>query len=314
MNSSIINRILTKLGDTQLIERLRQLPPTELQSLLLEINRQAAADITPQQLLKSYESNRFVVPSAVDPIEFYKMELEMLSIAKENSFEPQELSPLAPLGNCSALGLADQNKIVSAVRGTEVVADATNLMALECAVRRKQSKFGNDVVNLCSIHRHVRAQALPDIKGFTPHFKIFTAVTAGRDTGSLGFEKMALLKHLSFYKRYFVDRLGLKQSKIIIKGLKGDDGNTSRSQQLFDFIKPQFSGIDLSFEEVPEDKHRYYQHTRFSLNIDFKGKEFNMGDGGFVDWSSKLTSNQKERMFTSGVGVELLIKLTTGLI
>lgn len=314
MNSLIINRILNKLGDTQLVERLKQLPPTELQSLLLEVYRQAAADITPQQLLKSYETNRFVAPSAVDPIAFHKMELAMFELAKENSFEPQELSPLAPLGNCSAIGLADQNKIVSAVRGTEVVADATNLMALECAVRRKSSRFGNDVVNLCSIHRHVRAQAIPNIKGLTPHFKIFTAITAGRDTGSLEFEKMAMLKHLSLYKKYFVDQLKLDQTKVIIKGLKGDDGNTLRSQQLYEFLKSQLDGVHLSFEEVPYEKHRYYQHTRFSLNLDFKGKEFNMGDGGFVDWGAKLTSNSKERMFTSGVGVELMIKLQTGLI
>ena len=314
MNNSIINRILTKLGYPQLIERIRQLPPTELQSLLLEINRQAAADITPQQLLKSYETNRFVAPSSVDPIAFHKMEIDMLAAAKNNSFEPQELSPLAPLGNCSFIGLADQNKIVSAVRGTEVVADATNLMALECAVRRKQSKFDNSIVDLCSIHRHVRAQAIPEIKGFTPHFKIFAAVTAGRDTGSLAFEKMALLKHLSFYKKYFVDHLQFDQTKVIIKALKGEDGDVSRSQKLFDFVRSQLTGIDLSFAEVPQDQHRYYEHTRFSLNIDFQGKEYNMGDGGFVDWGAKLTSNNKERMFTSGVGVELLIKLQSGLI
>jgi len=31
-----------------------------------------------------------------------------------------------------------------------------------------------------------------------------------------------------------------------------------------------------------------------------------------VDWGAKLTSNGKELMFTSGVGVELLIKLVAG--
>lgn len=314
MANPTIERLLEKLGDTTLLERLRGLPPTELQSLVLEIFRNAAADITPQQLLKSYETNRFVVPSSVDPISFYKMELEMLEMAKVNSFEPQELSPLAPLGNCSAIGLADQNKIVSAIRGTEVVADATNLMALECVVRRKQSKFNDDVVNLCSIHRHVRAQALPEGKGLTPHFKIFTAVTSGRDTGSFQFEKMALHKHLSFYKNYFVDHLKLDKTKVIIKGLKSGNGDTTRSRQLFDFIKSGIPGLDVSFEEVAQDKHRYYQHTRFSLNIEFKGIDFNLGDGGFVDWGAKLSSNNKERMFTSGVGVELLIKLVNGLI
>jgi hypothetical protein len=312
MNRSIINRILGKIGDAQLIDRLRELPPTELQSLLLEIYRQAASDITPQQLLKSYETNRFVVPSEVSPIDFYKIELELMELAAQHSFEPQELSPLAPLGNCSAVGLADQNKIVSAVRGTEVVADSTNLMALECAVRRKASKFDHNIVDLCSIQRLVRAQAIPKIKGFTPHFKIFTAVTAGRDTGSSGFEKMALLKHLSFYKSFFIDHLKLSGTKVIVKGLKGTDESTLRSQQLYDFIKPKLNDVHLTFEEVPADQHRYYQHTRFSLNIDFNGKEFNIGDGGFVDWGAKLTSNNKEQMFTSGVGIELLVKLLTG--
>lgn len=306
-----LNRLLSKIGDTRLLEKLKLLPPTELQSLLLEVFRQATSDITPQQLLKAYETNRFVTPSSVDTIELYRMELDMLGIAKKDLFDPKELSPLAPLGNCSAVGLADQNKIVSAVRGTEVVADATNLMALECAVKRRQSKFDNNVVNLCSIHRHVRAQAIPDIKGFTPHFKIFTAVTAGRDTGSFDFEKMALLKHLSLYKKIFVDHYKL-EAKVIIKGLKVNDDSTARSQLLFDFTKQHLPGLDLSFTEVPEDKHRYYQHTRFSLNVDFKGREFNMGDGGFVDWGAKLTSNGKERMFTSGIGVELLLKLLSG--
>ncbi|MEI9920523.1 MAG: hypothetical protein WDO14_17280 [Bacteroidota bacterium] len=307
MANPTIDRLLEKINDRQLLNKLKQLPATELQSLLLEIFHQAASNITPQQLLKSYETNRFVAPSAVDPITFYRMELEMLELAKESSFEPLELSPLAPLGNCSAVGLADQNKIVSAARGTEVVADATNLMALECAVRRKRSKFNNEVVNLCSIHRHVRAQSIGG-KGMTPHFKIFTAITAGRDSGSLDFEKMALLKHLSFYKKYFSEHLKLN-CKIIIKGF-----DTSRSLQLYEFIKPHLTGVDMSFVEVPEEKHRYYQHTRFTFNVDYKGTEFNMGDGGFVDWCAKLTSNGKERMFTSGVGVELLIKLVSGLI
>jgi hypothetical protein len=314
MSNPAIDRLLEKVGDTQLLEKLSALPATDLQSLLLEIFRKSAGNITPQQLLKAYETNRFVVPSAVDPIVFYKKEVEMLELAKAWGFEPLELSPLAPLGNCSAIGLADQNKIVSATRGTEVVADATNLMALECAVRRKRSKFNDKAENLCSIHRHVRAQTIDTMKGFTPHFKIFTAVTAGRDTGLLEFEKMALLKHLVFYKKYFVDQLKLDSSRLIIKGLKSETGNTDRSRQLYEFVKSNLTGFDFSFAEVPRDQHRYYQHTRFSLNADFKGQEFNLGDGGFVDWTSKLTSNGKERLFTSGVGVEIVIKLITGLI
>jgi hypothetical protein len=307
-NTSITKRLLKKIGDEQLLEKLQQLPATELQSLMLEIFRQAATDITPQQLLKAYETNRFVAPSAVDPIRFYEMELEMLKMARSNSFEPQELSPLAPLGNCSAIGLADQNKIVSAARGTEVVADATNLMALECAVRRKRSKFDDAHINLCSIHRHVRAQAIEGGKGHTPHFKIFTAITSGRDSGSLGFEKTALLRHISLYRKFFIDHHKLA-GKFIIKGIE-----PAISFRLFEFIKQQQPDIDLTFTEVPKDEHRYYQHTRLTFDINYKGQPFNIGDGGFVDWGAKLTSNGKERMFTSGVAVELLIKLLCDLI
>jgi hypothetical protein len=314
MSNPAIDRLLEKVGDTELLNKLSQLPATELQSFLLEVFRRSAGNVTPQQLLKAYETNRFVTPSVIDPITFYKTEIEMLEFAKAGSFEPLELSPLAPLGNCSAIGLTDQNKIVSALRGTEVVADATNLMALEAAVRRKNSMFDDKAVNLCSVHRHVRAQALPPIKGFTAHFKIFTAVTAGRDSGSMEFEKMALLQHLSVYEKYFVDNLKLANAKVIIKALKRESGNTDRSRQLYEFLKTKLSGFELTFMEVPEDKHWYYQHTRFSFNADFNGKEFNLGDGGFVDWGAKLTSNGKERMFTSGFGIELLIKLRTGLI
>jgi hypothetical protein len=314
MSNPTIHRLLEKLGDTDLLNKLKDLPPTELQSLLLEIYRQSASDVTPQQLLKSYETNRFVAPSSVDPVTFYKKELEILEVAHQLSFETMELSPLAPLGSCSAIGLADQNKILSSGRGTEVVADATNLMALECAVRRKRAKFDDGVINLCSIHRHVRAQAIPDIKGFTPHFKIFAAITSGRDTGSLGFEKMSMVQHLGFYKTYFADTLGMSKIKVIVKGLKTEGNDTSRSISLYEHVKSSINGLDITYEEVPEDEHRYYQHTRFSLNIDFNGKEYNLGDGGFVDWGAKLTSNAKERMFTSGIGIEMLIKLTTGLI
>ena len=241
------------------------------------------------------------------------MEVEILELASEQGFESLELSPLAPIGNCSSVGLADQNKIVSALRGTDVVADATNLMALESSVRRKASSFDDSNINLCAVHRHVRAQAI-DGKGFTAHFKIFCALTAGRDSGGLAFEKYALLTHLRFYKQYFIDTLKLKGVSVVVKGLTNSKGDIQTSRSLFEHEKGNLPGLELSLIEVPHDEHRYYQHTRFSLNIDHNGSTMNLGDGGFVDWGQKLTSNAKERMFTSGIGLELLLKLKGGLL
>src|SRR6185369_4684835 len=87
------------------------------------------------------------------------------------------LSPLAPLGVCSAVGRASQNKVVSALRGTEVVADPTNVLALECARRLREDP--EQVVRLATCHRAVRAQAHPKLPGYAPHFRIFCLASGG---------------------------------------------------------------------------------------------------------------------------------------
>ena len=314
MSNPVINALLSRLDDPDLLKKLDSLPATELNSLLLEVMRLRSLSISAGDLMKTYQENRFVVPSAIDALTFLKTELELLELAGAHGFEPMELSPLAPLGSCSSIGLADQNKIVSALRGTEVVADATNLMALESSTRRKESSFDHSIVNLCAVHRHVRAQAIPPGKGFTAHFKIFCAVTSGADRGNLAFEKDAILSHLRFYKAYFVDTVKVGKVSVVIKGLAAEGKSAASSRKLYDHVVGNLKGVDLTFTEVPLDEHRYYRHTRFSINLDYNGSEFNIGDGGFVDWAEKLTSNSKERMFTSGIGLELLVKMRKGLI
>jgi hypothetical protein len=314
MSNPVIESLLSRIGDADLLKKLDTLSASELNSLLLEIMRRRSQSMDASDLMRAYEHNRFVAPSAIDPITFLKDELQLLTLAKSKDFEVLELSPLAPLGNCSIIAQADQNKIVSALRGTEVVADATNLMALESSVRRKRSKFDSSNVQLCAVHRHVRAQALPPVKGFTAHFKIFCAVTAGRDEGSYSFEKEALFSHLDLYKNYLTETLKIKRLSVTIKGLTNETNATPVSSLLFEHLKSKLSGVDLSFKPVPEAEHSYYQHTRFSIDIEHNGNVINIGDGGFVNWGQKLTSNAKERMFTSGIGLELLTKLRLGMI
>jgi hypothetical protein len=314
VGNPVIESLLLRIGDSDLLKKLDLLTSSELNSFMLEVMRRRSQSMDSSDLMRAYEQNRFVAPSAVDPLVFLQDELHLLNLAKATGFETLELSPLAPLGNCSIIAQADQNKIVSALRGTEVVADATNLMALESSVRRKRSAFDSSNVNLCAVHRHVRAQALPPVKGFTAHFKIFCAVSAGRDEGDHAFEKAAMLSHLALYKSYLADILKIKKVKVIIKGLVDKSGATPVSTKLFEHLSANLQGMDLAFLSVPESEHKYYQHTRFSIDVEHDGRIINIGDGGFVDWGQKLTSNAKERMFTSGIGVELLIKLRLGMI
>jgi hypothetical protein len=313
MANPTIEAIQKKVGDSRLLNKLtEQLTSSELNSLLLEVFRRKADDTSVAEVMHQYNTNRFVQPSIVEATEFNRMEAKLFEISKQHDFTPLECSPLAPLGNCSVLALVNQNKVVSALRGTEVVADITNLLALEAAARRKTSGFDQSFVNLVSVHRHVRAQALPDIKGFTAHFKICCALTAGKDVGSLEFEKKSLLKHLQLYQTV-TQALQLTGVSIIIKVLD-EPGHDVLSQALQLYLSENLSGVALRVVRVPRAEHRYYQRLRFSVNIAHKGNELNIGDGGFLDWTQKLTSNSKERLLASGLGIELILKMKLGLI
>lgn len=309
MSNPALKRLLKKTGHEDILSGLDKLTLSELNSLLLEVFRRKAKQLSIKEISHAYKHNRFVLPSTIDPVSFLQMELQLLKAAQEKGFNLLELSPLAPLGSTSTVALVDQNKIVSALRGTEVVADATNVLALEAAAQRVRSSFDDKDIHLGSAHRHVRAQGLAE-KGFTAHFKIFCAVSAGKDKGNYLFERQAMLKHIQLYHDYFVHILNKKKElRIIIKSIQKEGEENLLAKIVFDEIKSTIGDVDVAFTEVPQEEHRYYQYIRFSVNLLHNETEFNIGDGGLVDWSKKLTHNKKERIFTSGLGTELLWKI-----
>src|SRR5262245_11922766 len=159
------------------------LPASRLWSLLLEIVEARAAARKTAALMEQWERDRFVELAAVDQRAQLEVDRDLLAAA--SAFESIELSPVAPLGACSAMGRASQNKVLSALRGTEVVADPTNVMALECARRLRRDPQG--IVRLATSHRCVRAQELPKVPGFTAHFRIFCLAAAGHERGNHAF-------------------------------------------------------------------------------------------------------------------------------
>jgi hypothetical protein len=42
--------------------------------------------------------------------------------------------------------------------------------------------------------------------------------------------------------------------------------------------------------------------------VDQKDLEFDYIDGGFTDWAAKLLENNKERLLTSGIGTDFLLR------
>ena len=79
------------------------------------------------------------------------------------------------------------------------------------------------------------------------------------------------------------------------------------SPELIDVLVNKISSSELNSLD-----NNYYKGVQYKVVIEHKGQQFDIGDGGFVDWTQQLLQNKKERMFTTGIGVELLWRLMEG--
>jgi hypothetical protein len=284
----IIERIEREAGLPGVVDRLAGLAGADLRSLLLEVTRRRAERLSPADVLRRYRDDRFVRPSTVDPLRLRAVERTALELLPPG-FELLELSPVAPFGAVSALAALSQNLAVSTVRGTEVVSDSTNVLALECAVRRRD---GAGTVRVCASHRMLRGQAYDD-PGLAAHFALLGLCTAGRDTavpnaGSLQFEAAALAEHLGFYTR-LLEALGIAADV--------------RVTPLDESLRPLLAQIPgARIDDERQSARTYYRGASFG--IDAEG--VNLVDGGFTDWTQLLLSDRKERLLVSGVGTERL--------
>jgi len=198
MSSKIVARIVSELGTPGLVEALsRELPASDLQSLLMEVYRERAAELGAADLMRK-AGQGLVAPCKVDARLLNHFDRVAFQLAE--GFEAVELAPAGPLGLSHVLGGIDQNNVLTTIRGVEVLGDSTSALALECARRRKAD--GQAIVRLCASHRTVRLQPF-DVPGYSPHFRLFAMVSAGRDTGSHRFEIQQLTEHIRFYLRLF---------------------------------------------------------------------------------------------------------------
>lgn len=274
------------------------LSASELWSLLLEVLERRATSRTPAQLLQQWERDGFVQPAYIDQRTL--VELDALLLAAAAPFEALELSPLAPLGSCSVVGLASQNKIVSALRGTEVLSDPTNVLALECARRLRRDP--GLVVRLTTCHRCVRAQEVPKQPGFAQHFRIFVMVTAGRERQDHAFVVEALLEHVRTHLGA-LDRL--EQHGYDFPDRSVTILATAARAALGDRIAAALNGNGARVVRA-ELQHPYYHGLRFMISArSTNGDQLPLIDGGAFDWVAQLTSNRRLVLVASGMGAQL---------
>ena len=272
------------------------MPASEVWSLLLGVLEKRAATRTPANLRQQWKQDRFVQLCYVDQRTLVELDRHLLAAA--SAFESVELSPLAPLGVSSAVALASQNKIVSTVRGTEVVSDPTNVLALECARRLQADPTAH--VRLVTSHRCVRAQALPKAPGFAAHFRMFALVSAGHERESHSFLVESLTEHIC---TQLAALTRLEQHGYLFAERKVQLLATARFEKHAQRIAAGVDGAPVI--HAPLD-HDYYDGLRFMISARAPGGgEIPFIDGGAFDWLHKLTSNHKMTYVASAMGSQL---------
>jgi hypothetical protein len=307
----IIARIARVLAEGDAVEGLtRSLPATDLQSLMLHVYRERGARRTPAELLEQYERRAMVRPSSVDLRRL--LEIERAVFEQAAAFEAIELAPVAPLGINAVFGQIDQNNCLATVRSAEVLADPTTTQALECARRRRAGD--TDTIKLCARSKQLRLQPIK-AAGFSPHFNLFSMVTAGRDRGSLAFELESLREQLGLYLA-FLRRLGtmdfhITSVDIAVSDTATDEGRLQRARaEVLEPLAAEYPGAALRIDLTREQGRSYYSGLCLRLDaFNREGQRINLADGGFTDWTQRLLSNAKERLLVSGLGIELLVKL-----
>jgi hypothetical protein len=273
------------------------LAPSDAWSVMLAVAARRATRRRPRELREQWERDRFVCPGVVDQRTLRRIELLLLEAA--STFEALELSPLAPLGVCSALAPASQNKIVSTTRGSEVVADPTNVLALECA--RRLSAASHETVRLCTCHRVVRAQPAPRRPGFAQHFSLFALASATRATADHGALEALLCEHIATHLAG-LDALRAARYRMPVMALRLLAHPALA--QVAARIGARFPSLQVEHAHLD---HPYYDGgLRFMLSAPDARERIPLIDGGAFGWVARLSSNRRHLFVASGFGHQLV--------
>ena len=285
-----------------------KLSPADLQTLLLEVSRRRAAAVRPARLMQRWQQDRYVRPAATDPRLVWQLEARLWDLLPAE-FAGVELSPVAPLGTCSALGPVSQDRVITTVRGSEVVSDPTNVLAIESAVRR-QRPTAPPAVHLASCHQVLRGQPF-DAPGVFQHFRLFALVSTARDRGSGTTEAALLIAHLRYWSRALAELLPGRRSTVSYTVF----GFPPLRERIDDTILPALRPLPEGVA-VAEDPHRqrargYYERGALRIDIAADAGPLEVGDGGFTDWTAQLRGDAKERCLISCVSTERMTALAT---
>jgi hypothetical protein len=289
--------IVDSLGRDAFEQLTTRLAGSELTSVLLEVMRQRAEARTPAEVLAQYQRDAFCRPAAAD--QRTSLEVDRHLLAAADGFEAIELSPVAPLAACSSVARTGQNRVLSALRSTEVAADPTNVLALECALRLRA---GATAVHLATSQRVIRAQPVPKQPGFASHFRIFVLASGGIEARDHAFTAGALERHirtmLAALDRLEVHGYAFGDRRVDLLA-------TPARAALADRIAGSLDGVAVHRKPL---EHPYYSAgLRYMLWVTaLDGAAIPLIDGGAFDWLAQLSANRRAVYVATGAGAQLI--------
>lgn len=304
--NKITDRILRELGCPELLDRLMSLSGADLNSLLLAALKQQASKQDVKSLVRSQVNNAFTRQSPLDVVHYHQLEAELLSMMQEVGLDPVLLSPAAPLGSCSGFGYVSQDKVVSATRGLELLADPCNALALILAERMKTtSSFAQAGLHLCTTARVVRAQPLVG-EAASAHFGLLCMVSGGRDSGSYRCEQ-ALFKR-QFSAMALVLKSRQEQAVLSLRPRPGYPDGPGFFHRMLALIRELMPALQVNTDLAGAD-NPYYRGLNYKLYLRQGNERMEIGDGGFVDWLNQASGSRKERCLISGLSLDRLLML-----
>lgn len=279
-------------------ERLAtELSGSELQSVLLYVMQRRARARSPADVLAQYQRDRFCTPAVIDQRTSVAIDGHLLAAAA--GFEAIELSPVAPLGTCSAVALTDQNRVLSALRATEIASDPTNVLALECALRMRADRSA--AVHFATSQRVIRAQPVPKLPGYAQHFRIFVLGSGGSETKDHAFTVETFVRHV---RTMLAALERLEQHGYAFGARRVDVLATPARASVADRI----AGMLGTIATRKPLEHAYYSGgLRYMLWVTAPdGQEVPLVDGGAFDWLTKLASNRRAVYIATGAGAQLI--------
>ncbi|NLE17827.1 MAG: hypothetical protein GX632_04720 [Propioniciclava sp.] len=276
---------------------MRTLNPIELRTILADVARSRASNQTPADLIKRWREDKLLEPSMLDPREALPITGKLWEVVPPE-FVGVTLSQLTSLGSGIHLGGLGQNRVVTTMRGTEVLADPKHGLALEASRRRRN---GHSRVHLAT---HARCTHAWDHSEESSHELRFALVSSAPDGGGLSTEADLLDLHLDYWRE--IMGTVVPRGRIEL---------TVWDSTLAGLIEARGTRDGVIVVDSASDERRPWRNpyttAAFRFVVDGDGDEAHeVGDGGFVTWTQALTRNRKDRCLVSGVSVDAIVPHT----